>query len=172
MRVVPYIEINGARTFSDEYIADLFRLMEQEGTAKKVFHAGSVKAPHQFVKWMKDEKINAIVVTDDDGTPLGLAWIGGIEDRRAWYNFNVFKAAWGKRAAEVAIAARDHWLYMKDSRGEYLFDLLLGVTPANNRLALRLAKMCGAKPLPMIPNFGTNFWTGERYGAVISYIER
>jgi hypothetical protein len=173
MRVIPYIEINGARTFSDGYIANLFRLMEKEGTAKKVFHAGSVKAPEHFIKWMKNDKINAVVVIEDDSNiPLAVAWITGMEDRRAWFNFNIFKAAWGKRSKEVATAARDHWLYMQDSRGEYLFNLLLGLTPENNRLALRMAKMCGAKPLPVIPNFETNFWTGERHGAVFSYIER
>lgn len=173
MKIIPYIEVNGIRTMSDAYMAGLFRQMQEEGTAKRVWHSGTIQTEQEFVRWMKNPIIYSMLITDDEGAPLILSWIAGVEEGRGWFNFCVFKKAWGrKKSEEVGRAAAQYWLRMRNSKGEPVFHVLLGITPSTNRLALSFIRACGAKSLgPPVPSFGADYWTGQRYDAVISYIE-
>jgi hypothetical protein len=172
MRIVPYVEINGSRTLSDDYMRGLYRRMVEENTAKIISPSGKVKDEGGFVDWAKNPK-NAIMLIVDGETPLMLSWVTGIEDHRGWFSFCGFKSGWGrKKSIALGQACRDYWLNMQDSNGRHVFDVLVGITPAANRLALIWAKMCGAQTIGTIPCFGTNHYTGKRYDVAISYITR
>ena len=172
MHLIPYVEVNGSWTLTDAYTAALFEQMQAEGTAKRVFHGGGVQTPGQFVQWLKSRRVSALLITEDDAAPLMLSWTAGHEDRRCWGNFCVFKSAWGQRTQELFQMTLDYWFGLADDAGRPIFDIILGLTPENNRLAIATAKKCGASFAGAIPNFGTNHWTGQRYGAAISYWER
>jgi hypothetical protein len=171
MRVIPYVEVNGVRSMSDDYLMGMFRLMQKEGTAKRVFHNGGVQSEQQFIKWMKEPGFFSMVIVDDESSPLLLSWVNGIEENRGWYNFCVFKKAWGNISIEVGKASVEYWLSMRDSKGNPVFHVLMGATPTNNRLAIQYIKKCGAQPIGVIPSFGRNYWTGKRWDAMFSYIE-
>lgn len=172
MLLIPYVEINGARTFTDEEIKTFFQMMIDEGTAKKVFHQGSVSTPDQFLQYLKKPSNHTIIIIDENRQPMGISWINGIEDRRAWFSFNVFKPYWGKKSIEILCLAREHWMNMENQTGQQIIKILIGITPSNNRLAIRMMQKCGATSLPEIPDFMTNHWTGERHGGVLSYFRR
>ena len=172
MQIIPYIEIDGTWTFTDTEIKSYFYYMQQEKTAKKVFHGGAVKDSSQFLTYLKSPANHTIIIINEERQPIMLAWLNGVEDKRAWFSFNVFKNFWGKKSIEAICLARDYWMNMQDNRGQFIFNVLMGVTPSNNRLALRMMKLCGATSLEEIPDFMTNFWTGERVGGIFSYFGR
>jgi hypothetical protein len=170
--IVPYVEVNGARTMGDDYVRGLYARMVEDGTAKRVFHGGAVKSSDDMVRWMKNPSMCAMLIAEDN-EPLLLSWVTGIEDHRGWFSFCVFKKGWGrKKGQELGKMCADYWMGMKDNQGNPVFRVLMGVTPAHNRLALLWVKTVGAESIGTIPDFATNYWTGERFDAVISYIKR
>lgn len=175
MQAFPYVEINGFRTFSDDYIMALYDQMEKEGTAKRVFYIGSVTNRIDFLKWMKSPNISVLIIVEDmiDKVPLALSWITEAKDGRGWFNFNIFKKAWGPQSLEVMALTKKTWFsFMRPDGKEPIFRVLMGITPANNKLAIRLMQKMGVTFLGLIPDFVTNHWTGTRCGAYLSYITR
>lgn len=170
--LVPYTQINGAWTFSDDYAAELWRKMVEEKTAKKVFYTGRVHDTETFINFIKSPGNNVNVIMDEQFTPLLLSWLNMVEDRHGLFNFNCYRIAWGREnTVRLMLKCADYWFSMKDSNGDYLFEVLYGVTPENNRLALSCMKNCGTVSLPAIPNFVSNAYTKKRMGVVISYME-
>jgi hypothetical protein len=173
MRIIPYVEVNGAWTFTDSYLLEMWDQMVSEGTAKKVFFQGKVTSGKDLIKWCKSPANEVVIgIGDNDQLPLIFTWLNGVEDRRAWFNFNIFKRAWGKDSHKLAVQVGYYYLYMKDQEGNYIFDVLIGLTPSNNRLALQMVKKMGATSIGEIPLLLTNHWTGKRVGGVFSYFLR
>jgi hypothetical protein len=171
--LIPYVKVEGQWTASYSFIHGLWCKMVRDGTVHRVFYGGSVKNVGEFVDWLKLPSNHVLLALDKDAsTPLGFCWLNGVEDRRGWFGFCLFSETWGKDAIKLLEAMRDYWMGMKDENGQYVFHILLGVTPVTNRLALMAMKSIGAKRGTPIPDLSTNATTGRRVAGVISYYMR
>jgi hypothetical protein len=61
---------------------------------------------------------------------------------------------------------------MKDAKGNYVFDLLLGYTPATNNKAIQFIRFCGGIIGETIPNLIWDSRESKSKPGVISYYSR
>lgn len=152
IRLVPYCEIDGIRSFSDSEIAELYDRMEHDGTAGTVFYCGSVKNRSGFVVKMKEPGTYLYVIMrrgDPEGITekLGIVWLNRIEYKRAYFHFCLFSNAWGKKSEEIGKDVVSELINMRGRDGQYLFDCFLGIIPWANIEAVRYVRSCGARIL-------------------------
>lgn len=172
MTIIPYTELDGIRTFNDTVIKDLYRRMVEEGTAKRVFFDGSVSNEEAFLNMFKHNPENHLFVIKTDGEPAAIAWLNGVRNYTATAHFCLFKRVWGKKGIEVGKRAIQFFLNMKDWDGRYYHDVITGLTPSCNRLAVRWIQKIGMKILGEIPNVIWDAENQESVPGVISYITR
>ena len=162
--LVPHIN------FSDEMLAWLFKQMEDDGTAKIVFLEGKITNAAAWVQMVKGPGVN-LFVPFFDAEPAGVCWLERFQERWAQFNFCVFKPFWGKKSKALGKKTLHKILSMKDKRG-YLLDMLVGITPARNKLALRYAKACGWKETGSLPLGVYNGKTDQSEEAILLAITR
>lgn len=117
----PLLYFDGAIRHEDAFIAD-------------VLHPGSLPF---LIFW--------------EGRQAGFCWFNTIRGRSAYGHFVFFREFWGHRTTrQMGRAIFSRVLTFRDQQG-YLFDVLLGLTPRRNALAWRLALLCGAQQVGVIP---------------------
>lgn len=170
--LIPYIQIDGSWTIPDELMKGLYRLMVQEGTAEKVFYSGSVLNEDHFLSACKSPGQHTLVILQQDGSPGGIVWLNGFMGASAQIHFCMFKAIWGTRTVEAGKKAVNYFFGLTKPDGEPLFKVLLGLTPAEYRVAIRFIKEVGVTVLGTIPHFLYHYFEKRTMGAVVSYLER
>jgi len=139
--------------------------MKEEGTFHKVFYAGTIVSPEEFLEAMQRPSCASVFFFE--GTePLGVAWLNGYYGGMAFVHFGGFRAARG-HTKEVGRLALNYWMTAFS-----FLSLIFGVTPANNKLALRYIESVGMKTLGEIPGVLYDAYAGEKVAAVISYFAR
>ncbi|MBI9113146.1 hypothetical protein [Maridesulfovibrio ferrireducens] len=161
--LVPYSDGN----FPDEFLIYLFERMQEEGTASVVFFEGKITTSEKWLEMIKCHGMH-LFVGFFDGELAGLCWLERSQEKWAQFNFCFFKNSWGhKKSIAWGKWAANELLNLKDEHG-YLMDMLVGITPSRNKLALRLAKLCDWKESGRLPFGVFNGQTGKSEEAVIS----
>lgn len=96
----------------------------------------------------------------------GFAWFNEVSDNHCTGHFCFFKETWGKSAFRLAEAVLRYWFAMPNSVGAPLFDVIIGRTPSENRLAVRFIRKLGFVVVGEIPKIAN----GEPL--TVSYLER
>lgn len=170
LSIVAYVRLpDGRVTFSDEFLSAFFDKMVEERIARMVFD-DHITEGWQFVEFVHaalDAPPRIIPVFMFEGMDvIGMAWLNDLCVPSAFANFVVLRRAWGKAAYTIGRAVIDHWFSWEVAPGKPMLRVLVGVTPANNRLALSFIRRLGFTRLGKIPHIL------EGKGAVISYLER
>lgn len=168
--ILPFCKIDGVPTLRDSEIKALFEAMKEQGHLKTVFYDKSVVDADGFVREMKRRDTNFFAVYDLDKTPLAIFWLNTHEGRSARVHFCTFKAAFG-RAPSIGRECLSRTLQMK-ADDEYVFDCLIGITPADNKLAVRALKRAGMVASATIPSMLYNAYTNKPMDAVLGYCTR
>jgi hypothetical protein len=163
--LVPYAKVGEEWSLPDEFILALAVQMKQEGVFHKVFYDGLVVSPEEFLAAMQRPGIAAVFFFDGH-EPIGFAWLNGFVGGLAFVHFCGLRAARGKtlNGGRLAFA---YWMKVFT-----FLSVILGVTPANNKLALRYIKKVGMTVLGEIPNVLYDAYEGEKVAAVLSYYSR
>ena len=165
--LVPYVEINGAWTASDNVVSEIYAELLNDGTADTVFYDGRISDQFEFIEMMKNPtNLPVIVMTGNDIS--GIAWINSISDNRAFAHFAFFKKVWGK-TEELGQKILSYWLAIPKSNG-YLLDVIMGLVPAFNERAHKYVERIGFKRLGEIPHLVNVH--GNREPGVIFYYAR
>lgn len=150
IRIVPYFENDGCWTWRDSEVCGMFDRMAAEGMAEVVFFDGPMDRAG-FLRMMKHGPCSLFVVMVD-AQEAGFAWLSQVEGRSAWVNFYVFKAFWGRGAADIGRACLRYLLHIPADAGGYCFDVLLGITPVRNRAASEYLVRTGCRVVGRVPN--------------------
>lgn len=164
-QLVPYAKLDEGWSLPDEFLYSLAIQMVQEGSFHRVFYEGHITTPEQFLEAMQ-KPANVPVFFFDGSEPLGFAWLNGVSGGLAFAHFGGLKAARG-RAVRVGQLAVKYWL----TNFPWL-ELILGITPEPNRLAVRFIERLGFTVLGTIPRVIWDAYGAERVSAVISYLKR
>lgn len=170
LEIVPYIEIDGIRTFTDSDILSIYDRIIDEGK-EYVFKDGTVCDRFVFLETMKNGQ-TALYVIYYKKKLLGIMWLNRFEGRLArahWCTFDGFSA---KQKIQAGRYANEKIMDMKDTKGDYVFDLLLGYTPISNSQAIQFIRLCGGITGEAIPGLIWNSKEGESEPGVISYYSR
>lgn len=171
IEIVPYLEINGCRTFPDDVVIKIFEKMVSDRTTKVVFYNGKTRTVQDFIRLLKSPE-NNVVFGLVDGEVSGVAWLNEVNDNYGTAHFCIFKEAWGKCSTELGRAALNYWFSFKRDTGDPVLDVILGVTPSRYKNVLRFIESLGFKQIGEVPKVLYVEETGERMSAIFSYCER
>jgi len=170
MKIIPYVQIDGAWSLPDSVMAGLWYRMLEEKTAEIVFPTRSVNSLPSFMALVKNPQ-NCVMTQWIEDEPAFLGWINNFTKCSAFAHFTCFKTIWGKRSAEALSAAFKFWFEFHNDDGP-LLETLIGMISADNTRAINLTKRCGVTGLGVIPNYAVNDYTKQKTGLYVCYIER
>lgn len=126
-----------------------------EGTVHRVFYDDSVRNTTDFVDFVKRPENSVFFVKFED-IEVGFFWLSKFIQKSAFINYCFYKAFWGKKSLKISQACLDFILHKKNAYGDYAVEVLLGLTPANNKLAIKLSIQNGMTVLCKIPGLITD----------------
>lgn len=170
MKIIPYVEINGLRTFLDSDIEKLWDRMVEDGSDKVVFYGGGVEDGKGLVEWFKNPQNIVHMVVDDDTEVVSITWINNTTSVSAFFHFCVFSKAWGNTEDLLKMSIKS-WFAFKNPDGSYMFDVLMGMVPEINSKAVSAMVKIGCTNLGYIPSVIDNKYLGKM-GAYFLYLER
>lgn len=171
MILLPYVQLDGVYTVPDEVIVSVFYKMVSDKTAEIVFYEGTIRSPEDFLKTLKSPSVLPVFVLVE-GKLQAVAWINDLKFNHATAHFCVFREAWGKYSRDMGREVLRYWFSFKKDEGSPLFDLILGVTPAEYKFALKFVSDLGFKIVGEVPKVLYNAYKQKSSNAVLSYCER
>ena len=100
IEVIPYIEVNGIRTFKDSEICNLY--LSMLARSENIFTDGTVRNCEEFLEMFK-YGTNLLYVMLCDRKPAGFAFLNNFTPKTAYGHFCIFKEYWGAEAKEIGI---------------------------------------------------------------------
>lgn len=153
------------------FLSRVFARMEEDKTVESTFYDGTVRTAHDFVADLTRPGTLPFLVLWE-GLPAGVTWLNSIEGRAVRGHFCLFRQVWGrKRTVPIGRGIFETLLTLRDGRG-FFFDVVLGLTPADNPFSWRLALACGARKVGVIPNGIYLAATGSSADAVLTATTR
>jgi len=171
MMIVPYMLFDGVPSMKDSELMELYECMVWEGTAETVFYDGGVKSKYDFLSFIKGPGVHFHKVLDDDGELAGVFWLTDIEHKSAVGHFCFFSSVWGD-SQEYFREIMKRLLLAEDADGEYMFHVLIGVTPEWLTSALKMIRKAGMIECGRIPYRVYKAADDNYHAAVISYFTR
>lgn len=168
IELIPYVEINGARTVSDDVLEKIFYKIKEDGTLYTVFADRKVNAPRDFMATMKSSS-NLVVFVVVDKKIQGFAWLNGCSDNHAFAHFCFFKESWGNSTESMGKELLRYWMSFPGEKG-YLFDVIIGMIPEFNTRAQKFIEKLGFVRVGTIPKMARN--GDDRVSSIISYFQR
>lgn len=147
--MVPYAAVDGIRTFRDSEIAELYERLLAEGGAH-VFRDGTVASAAEFLRMAKAPGV-VLYVAYVRGKLAGVVWLNRFQARFAQCSFFVFREFWGRAALGLGRHCLRELLHARDAEGRHHLDMLVGITPADNRAAVGFALRCGWRRRGVLP---------------------
>jgi hypothetical protein len=169
VRLIPYVELNGARTLPDTFLEDVFDEMVVEGLVSAVFAGTNISSSKDFIGMMRHPtNIPVFVVA---GTRcIGFAWLNGIALNHAYGHFCTFPNG-VMTAIEMGEMVMGYW-WSLGGPDSYALEVILGTIPAFNSRAVRFIQKLGFVKVGEIPKVFLNPMTNERWPAVVLYCTR
>lgn len=168
-----YTQFDGAWTISDSNMIAIWHRIADEGIDTKIFYAGEISTPEQFIMYFKSARTFPFFIFNGDSFKnedlQAIVWCTSIRGKSALLHFCVFKSAYGK-GNELSKAAFGHIFSIKDRDGKRIVNTIRGETPRFNRLAVRYLKTIGMTIVGEIPDMAYNRYTNELSSMVISYL--
>lgn len=168
--IVPYVQVDGRWSFSDSFMKDVFNRLHDQGIVLYLFYGGEVKTDEDFLIFIKNGKNLAHIILDET-QPALIAWLNNFGRNYAYIHYAMFKEYWGKSTRELGYMALQYWFDFKKD-GKPLFDILLGGTPSNNRMATRFLRKMNMTILGNIPGIAWDAYKNEYSDLIVSYIKR
>lgn len=169
--IMPFRNESDAHNFSDTHLAQVFRRLVMEETLNKVFFDQAITNTTDFIKFCHNRE-NEIFFVQAGGREVGFFWLNRFRHKSSFITYCFYRDFWGRNALKISRAALDFLFSRTDAYGEHLTDLLLGLTPANNKLAVKFMLMNKMTILGRVPGFLYDHHQGESVDGVLSYRQR
>lgn len=166
--LVSYAKVDGIRTYPDSEIRALYTRLVDEGGGH-VFRDGSVRDAEGFVRMAKATPFFVLYVR---GKIAGAVWLNRFQSRFAQCHYFIFREFWGESATGLCRYCQREILTQRREDGEYCLDMMLGLIPADNRLAVAYALRCGWRNSGVLPFGSYCARTGASGPAVVVTISR
>lgn len=171
LEIISYCKKGDTYSLSDTYLSQIFRRIVLEGSVHWVFYDNSVRNPTEFITFLKKDN-HSVFFVKFKGEDVGFFWLTNFIQKSVFINYCFYQSFWGKDSLKISQACLDYIFQMKTAHGEYLVDVLLGLTPANNKLAVRFSIKNGMKIVGKIPGLITDCRHNEMLDGILSYKTR
>ena len=169
--ITPYRAENGRVNFPETYLRQVFLRIAVEGTLEKVFFDKKINNNREFIAFVKQKNHSVFFVNLGD-EEAGFFWLTRFNQKYAFINQCLYKNFWGKKSLKVSKFCIDYILDRKNAKGDYLHDVLLGLTPVNNRLAVSFLIKSGMQVLGKLPGIFTVYHQNKVVDGLLSYKTR
>jgi len=171
IKIMPYCEIDGIRTFRDSEILEFYDRMVKARLAETVFSDGQIDNREDWLRAMKNPEnfLYAVYVGKD---VVFLVWLNRVEIRKAQFHYCGFFKGWRIGSVKIGKQFLNILMNKRDSSGNYLFDVLTGLTPSSNKPAIEYMQECGWKIIGELPLGAWNNKKQKSESAVMSYFTR
>lgn len=153
----PRISIAPALSAPPEFWRAVWRRLEDEGTAQIIFGDGSVRTADEFAEQMDAVHVHPFCIYVEDEL-AAFVWLTNLEGRMGRGHFAIFRQ-YMQHARFMGAYAREFLLSTRYENGEYCFDVLVGMVPAENIRAVNVVKKSGFVYNGRIPKGG---WMADR----------
>jgi hypothetical protein len=156
-----------------DILITIFNILHEEDLYRIVFHDNPDMDLLDFQNFLSHPTVSlqVMIITDDAGVPKigGISWLSGLErfgdGQRAVGSFCAFKDYQNPEITEVmAKFVLEYWF---ECLG---LDIVVGMTPSANSLAVRFVKRIGFVELCRIPKYSSLF--GKRNDCVVTYMDK
>jgi hypothetical protein len=160
----------------DEMSATYGMILDSKALSS-VFYDGSCHTYEAFLEAFSQPDMHFWLLFYE-GQIAGLAWLNGMVHTRAFAHFCMFKNVYGRsteglsKSVEIGRYCVANWLLHTDENGKPLVDVLVGVTPERNRMALKWVQRVGFSRVGSVPHGVWMHDAGESEDAVLSYATR
>lgn len=168
-RLIPYVEINGARTLPDTFLEDVFDEMIVHGLVSSVFAGTNIRTSEDFLGMMRHPS-NIPVFVLDGMQCIGFAWLNGVGATHAYGHFCTFPNE-AMSATDMGEMVMGYWWSLSGPDG-YMLEVIMGTIPSFNEKAVAFIQKLGFVKACEIPNLFINKMTKERWPAVVLYCTR
>ena len=165
------LHINNGSNISDEILGQVFRRIVREESAYKLFYDGSVRNTTDFIRFMRNGE-NEIFFVRYKGKEAGFFWLNSFRQKSFFINYCFYKEFLGDAALTISSACIDFIFSRKDAYGAPLVEVLLGLTPANNKLAIKFLLKNGMTILGKVPGFLYDAIEDITVDGIFSYRQR
>lgn len=169
--LMPLSEKKNSSALSDTFLGQVFRRIVREESVYKLFYDGSVRDTRDFIEFMRNPE-NEIFFVNQNGKEVGFFWLGNFRQKSYFINYCFYKEFWGDAAQAISRVCIDFIFKRKNAHGDYLVDVLLGLTPANNKLAVKFLLKNGMTILGKVPGFLYDSIEDKTVDGIFSYRQR
>ena len=169
--ITPFRTEEGVEFFSDTYLRQVFLRIAIEGTLHKVFFEKKINNNEDFIAFTRQKQHSVFFVKSGE-EDAGFFWLTRFNEKSAFITYCFYKNFWGKKSLKVSKYCLDYLLEKKNVRGDYQYDVLLGLTPVNNRLAINFLIKSGMQVLGKIPGIFTDYQQNKGIDGLLSYKNR
>jgi RimJ/RimL family protein N-acetyltransferase len=159
--------------FKEDVLVDMYHKLKEEDLYSVVFHDYPKQTLNQFINFFSSPLVALsffVYVVDGVERPAGMCWLtdvvssGGTikKAQGSFVFFNGFQSP--KYTSTFRDMGLDFWFNRLD------VDIVTGMTPSTNRLALVFNKRAGFREIGRIPDF--TMLSGQKCDGVITYLDR
>ncbi len=172
LSVTPYNNMKtGKIDFPDTYLKQVFLRIAIEGTLHKIYFDKKINNNIEFIAFIKQKKHSVFFVKAGE-EEVGFFWLTKFNQKSAFINYCLFKKFWGRKSIKISQFCIGYILKRKNANGDYLLDILLGLTPVNNRLAVGFLIKSGMQVLGKLPGICTDYHHNKVVDGLLSYKTR
>lgn len=169
--IISFYAQDDQENFSETFLVQVFRRIVFEGTMCKIFYDGSLRNAVDFTQFIRNKEHDVYFV-QYAGEDAGFFWLTGFKPKTAFINYCFHKNMWGKKTLHISKACLEFILNKKNAHGDYTLNTLLGLTPANNKLAIKFLIENGMTILGTIPAFLHDVRENKQMDGIFSYKQR
>lgn len=164
LEIIPYT----LNAVPDSHLSQIYRRIVRERTVYKTFYDGSVQNTRDFINFVKSDK-NRFFFVNYQGKEAGFFWLTEFVAKTAFINYCLFNEFWGKEGYLIGSKCLDMILHQKEPHDEYKIDVLLGLTPVTNKLAMNFLVKNGMKVIGRVPKLVLDHNEGAKVDCVFAY---
>lgn len=150
--IIPYVHHDEKWSVPDIVWAHIWQKIEDQGLHTITWRDGELSSAWDFFRFLVLGKSLVFIVMEEDKI-IGMCWLNSFHKEIACGHFIFFREVWGKKTIEAGRAVLDYWFAMEKD-GRKLFKVIVGRTPADNKLAVSFIKRIGFEVLGEIPHYG------------------
>lgn len=169
--LIPYCDQDGEYAFSKSHLCQIYRRIIREDTARKVFLDGSVQNSRDFIEFFEKKK-HHIYIVQYQGNEVGFFWTNEFNGNSVFITYCMYMKYWGEDSVTIGKNCIEQIFSQKNKFGDYRYNIILGLTPVDNTLALKFLTKIGMKIVGTIPGIIADYYKQTDTEGVISYICR
>lgn len=157
----------------DVILVGIWNQLDREGKIDSLFHDGSVSTLEEWMSLMRNpDNLVCVVMGRPEGEeqpyqyrPAAIAWLNNYSHGSARCHFCVL----GKYRRKIGETIMDYWYNLRNDHNSRILNVVVGVTPVDNRAMLKLVKLMGFTQIGMIPQAAYIANEDKSVGGVVSY---